>query len=66
MPARADGNRFTKKSSVGTPVSPRYLKVPQQNFKFLRSHSNRAAGLSLQPENRRDGLSELIFEAKSL
>jgi hypothetical protein len=61
MSTRADENRFTKKISVGTPVSPRYLKVREQNFKFLRSHSNRAAGLCLQTEDRRDSLSELIL-----
>ncbi len=62
---RAYWNRL-KKTSVRTPVSPRYLKVPQRNFKFLRSHSNRAAGLCLRPESRRDRLSEPIFETKAL
>jgi len=49
---RAYWNRFTKKTSVRTPVSPRCLKVPRRNFKFLRNHSNRATGLYWQPENR--------------
>ena len=43
-------NRFTKKTSLRTPVSPRCLKVPQRNFKFLRNQPNPHSNDRLAPK----------------
>ena len=59
------GSRTPRQFQRAT-VSPRYLKVPQRNFNFLRNHSDRAAGMSSRPENRRNRLSEPILKPKRL